>query len=211
MSQAIDDLEQEHDAILHALGILERMTLHLDAGRPVDPQRIDSLLEFLHEFADRCHHGKEEGLLLPALLEAGLSREAAPLKRVLDDHAKGRELMQSMRQEALPLLRAPAFCTAARAYVELLRGHIAHERAELFPLAQEKLSTAQLDNLFDAFAIHESEVIGPGRHEALHELLGELGEKYAGAARPLDTAPAAPRATTYLQRKDGPDPQPSVW
>ena len=48
------------------------------------------------------------------------------------------------------------------------------------PLAEARLSTAQLDKLFDAFAIHESEVIGPGRHEALHEMLGDLGETFTG-------------------------------
>jgi len=47
------------------------------------------------------------------------------------------------------------------------------------------------------YAIHESEVIGPGRHEALHEMLGELGEKYAGAAR----TPATAVVASYSQRK----------
>ena len=197
MSQAIDDLKQEHDAILFALDILDRMVARVDAGPPVDPQQVGSLLAFLHEFADSCHHGKEEGLLMPALLDAGIDRDAAPLRRMLDEHAQGRELVQRMRAAALPMLRGAEFAAAARAYAALLRGHIAHEHEVLFPLAEARLSTAQLDNLFDAFAIHESEVIGPGRHEALHEMLGELGKKYAGAAR----TPAAAVAASYSQRK----------
>lgn len=180
MSHAIEDLKQEHDAILFALDILERMVARIDAGRPVDPQQIGSLLAFLHEFADACHHGKEEGLLLPALLDAGLARDADPLRRMLDEHGRGRKLVQRMRGAALPMLRGPEFAAAARAYAALLRGHIAHEHEVLFPLAESRLSTAQLDNLFDAFAIHESEVIGPGRHEALHEMLGDLGETFTG-------------------------------
>jgi hemerythrin-like domain-containing protein len=182
MSHAIEDLKQEHEAILFALDILERMVARIDAGRPVDPQKIGSLLAFLHEFADACHHGKEEGLLLPALQESGLNRDAEPLHRMLDEHRRGRELTQRMRAAALPMLRGPEFAAAARAYVALLRSHIAHEHEVLFELAESRLSTAQLDNLFDAFAIHESEVIGPGRHEALHEMLGDLGEAFTGTA-----------------------------
>jgi hemerythrin-like domain-containing protein len=149
----------------------------------VDPQEVGALLQFLKEFADQCHHGKEEGLLMPALLDAGLARDAEPLRRLMADHVQARELIQRMERAALPMLRVAEFQAAARAYDALLRAHIEHEDGVLFPLAEEKLSTAQLDNLFDAFAIHESEVIGPGRHEALHEVLGDLGEKYAGRAR----------------------------
>jgi hemerythrin-like domain-containing protein len=206
MSQALEDLKQEHDAVLFALDILERMVARVDAGQPVDPQQIGSLLAFLHEFADTCHHGKEEGLLMPALLDAGIARDAEPLRRMLDEHTQGRELVQRMRAAALPMLRGPAFTATARAYASLLRSHIAHEQEVLFPLAEARLSTAQLDNLFDAFAIHESEVIGPGRHEALHEMLGELGEKYASAA--TRAAPAHPSSAGTDSRARG---QPSVW
>lgn len=206
MSHALDDLRQEHDAILFALDILDHMVARIDAGQPVDPQQIGSLLAFLHEFADACHHGKEEGLLLPALLDAGLSRDTEPLRRMLDEHARGRMLVQRMRDTALPMLRGPAFAAAARDYAALLRGHIAHEHEVLFPLAEARLSTSQLDNLFDAFAIHESEVIGSGRHEALHEMLGALGEKFSGAAEP---AKGARRADTSAGSRPG--DQPSVW
>jgi hemerythrin-like domain-containing protein len=182
------------------------MVARVDAGPPVDPQQVGSLLAFLHEFADTCHHGKEEGLLMPALLDAGIDRDAAPLRRMLDEHAQGRELVQLMRAAALPMLRGAEFAAAARAYAALLRGHIAHEHEVLFPLAEARLSTAQLDNLFDAFAIHESEVIGPGRHEALHEMLGELGEKYADTAATA-AARHRPAADTHSRPRD----QPSVW
>ena len=204
MSQAIDDLKQEHDAILFALDILDRMVARVDAGPPVDPQQVGSLLAFLHEFADTCHHGKEEGLLMPALLDAGIARDAEPLRRMLDEHTQGRELVQRMRAAALPMLRGPEFAAAARAYAVLLRGHIAHEHEVLFPLAEARLSTAQLDNLFDAFAIHESEVIGPGRHEALHEALGELDQALRSRASRTSAmaakGSASPSSATVMNR-----------
>jgi hemerythrin-like domain-containing protein len=34
-------------------------------------------IDFLKEFADKCHHGKEEGILFPALEQAGGSQTQA--------------------------------------------------------------------------------------------------------------------------------------
>jgi hemerythrin-like domain-containing protein len=36
-------------------------------------------LVFLKEFADRCHHGKEEDFLFPALEKAGIKKEGGPI------------------------------------------------------------------------------------------------------------------------------------
>lgn len=64
MSKAIDDLMHEHETILSALKILDTITTGI--GRGSTPSRADlsNLVLFLREFADKCHHGKEEGMLL---------------------------------------------------------------------------------------------------------------------------------------------------
>ena len=33
----------------------------------VDPVFIDTAVDFIHTYADRCHHGKEEDILFKAL------------------------------------------------------------------------------------------------------------------------------------------------
>ena len=53
----------------------------------------------------------------------------------------------------------------------------------LFPMAEQALSAAQLDALFDAFEAHEATVMGPGRHAQLHAFLGDMKAKYLGAAQ----------------------------
>jgi hemerythrin-like domain-containing protein len=35
-------------------------------------------MEFLTVFVDKCHHGKEEEFLFPALEAAGIAREGGP-------------------------------------------------------------------------------------------------------------------------------------
>jgi len=77
MSQAMDDLTHEHQALLHALELLDALCQrlrHPEQGRTVDPQDLLQLTGFFREFADRCHHGKEEDLLFPALAARALPR-----------------------------------------------------------------------------------------------------------------------------------------
>jgi hemerythrin-like domain-containing protein len=65
MSKAIDDLMHEHEAILSGLGILDAMVGQLGQKSPPSAEDLSSFLGFLKEFADKCHHGKEEGILFP--------------------------------------------------------------------------------------------------------------------------------------------------
>ena len=74
MAIATDVLRREHDAILRMLEVTELVAEQLDQGEKVKPETLDGLLEFFRLFADRCHHGKEEELLFPALERKGLSR-----------------------------------------------------------------------------------------------------------------------------------------
>ena len=181
MSKAIDDLKHEHGAILFALQILEGMNRELATKRRIDVTDVSDFLAFLKEFADKCHHGKEEGFLFPALIKAGLSESQGPVAVMLSEHAKGRERIQAMETAIFPVPKPDEFQAAAKGYADLLRAHIEKENTILFPVAEQVLSTTQLDELYDSFEEHESSVVGPGRHEQLHDLLKKLMAKYAPA------------------------------
>ncbi len=178
MSHAIDDLVHEHDAILFALKILDAIGQRLDAGLPTERNDLAAFIGFLKEFADKCHHGKEEGILFPAMVAAGVPTQNGPVGVLLDEHAQGREWIRTMEASLQPGLDAAAFTRAAHAYSTLLQAHIRKENEILFPMAEKLLSPDQLDALFDAFEAHEANVIGKGRHEQLHAMLKDLKAKY---------------------------------
>ncbi len=67
MNTASLDLINEHKAIQIALNILEEIKERIEKKGEADYKDIISLLDFMKEFADKCHHGKEEGFLFPAL------------------------------------------------------------------------------------------------------------------------------------------------
>lgn len=182
MSRAIDDLVHEHDAILHALKILGGMVRQIEGGHPARGDDLRAFIGFLKEFADKCHHGKEEGLLFPALVAAGIAQEGGPVGAMLQEHAEGRAWIRQMEGSLAPALDASAFTDAARGYSALLQAHIRKENEILFPMAERALTPAQLDGLYAAFEAHEAQVIGAGRHEQLHALLKTLGGRYLATA-----------------------------
>jgi hemerythrin-like domain-containing protein len=180
MAGAIEDLRSEHTAILAALQTLEVMTGRLQTGGEVEAGDLRDFVGFLKEFADTCHHGKEEGILFPALVKAGMPQDGGPVGVMLAEHAAGRGLIRRMEAAAStsPVDRR-AFAEASTRYTELLRDHIEKENGVLFPAAERMLPADQLGRIHDAFEEHEERVIGAGRHEELHELLKKLKKKYA--------------------------------
>jgi hemerythrin-like domain-containing protein len=176
MSKAIDDLKHEHEAILTALKILDRM---IGAGTQVPREDIVGFIGFLKEFADKCHHGKEEGVLFPALAKAGMPLKHGPVKAMLHEHEQGRSYIHAMEQAAADPPDYAGFAEAARQYTALLRRHIQKENEVLLAMAEQYLPVERLNAIYDAFEQHEEEIIGPGRHEELHEMLKGLERKYA--------------------------------
>ena len=177
MSQAIDDLRHDHEAILSAWDILDRIEA---AGRQgtASSGDITSFISFLKEFVDKCHHGKEEGMLFPDLAQAGASEQESSVPALLSEHEEGRALIRTMEEASHPVLQPEPFSAAAKAYSHHLRAHIEKENGILFPAAEQALGEGELESLRRAFDRHEDEVIGHGRHEELHRMLHELRAKY---------------------------------
>ena len=175
MVYASSDLREEHEGVLAGLSILERMG---EAGS-TSIEDAREIAEFFALFADKCHHGKEEGHLFPALEKAGIPSENGPIGQMLAEHALGRTFIASLRLAAQgDRLEQVAFQQAAKGYVHLMRPHIEKENNVLFPMGDRMMPQEEQQRLLSAFEQHEESVIGPGIHEHLHEVLHRLGEKY---------------------------------
>lgn len=145
----------------------------------MDYKDIEDIIEFLKVFADKCHHGKEEDFLFPALEKVGIKNQNGPIGVMLAQHRQGRELIKQM-QESIEdkIINKQAFANAASSYVNLLRNHIEKENTILFPMSDTKLPVSIQKRLLDDFENHEKNVIGEGKHEELHVLLEKFKKKY---------------------------------
>jgi hemerythrin-like domain-containing protein len=178
---ATEDLRAEHQGVLRMLDILRAIVSRLGAGQAVPVTQLGSILEFLRVFVDKCHHGKEEDILFPALERGGVAREGGPIGVMLHEHTLGRGHIRDMGAVLAGGGGLAAFAAPALAYVELLTSHIAKENDVLFVMAERLLGAPALTQMHEAFERLEEERIGAGRHEAFHRLLDDLAAEYLAA------------------------------
>lgn len=179
----IADLKEEHQGVKTMLRIIEAASKRYGGGHEVDTRDFDAILEFLTVFVDRCHHGKEEDFLFPALEAAGVPRDQGPIGVLLHEHEQGRRLVAGLRNAAKDF--TPGDKTAGKTiektaldYVALLGSHIEKEESVLFPMAVDMLGTDKQAELSEAFEKLEEERIGSGKHEEFHQLLHRLKQVY---------------------------------
>lgn len=164
-------LRHEHEVILRALALLEHVGGRLESGQPVNRQALGWLIEFFRTFADRCHHGKEEQHLFPALERHGLPKDSGPLGVMLHEHTEGRAFVRAIAEGD-----DATAAWAIRHYAALLRAHIDKENNVLFPLAEQVLPEEEQHALLSAFEEVEQAVAGPVVHERLLAELARLEE-----------------------------------
>jgi hemerythrin-like domain-containing protein len=169
----------EHDIILLVLKGAERGAGSLAATLDADPDWLDTIVDFVRNFADRCHQSKEERHLFPRLQERGIPAEGGPIGVMLYEHEQGRAFIRAVAAaaEGARDRDTAALETAAQnllGYVELLRSHIAKENGVLFPMADQALSDDDQRELAEAFERVEAEEMGEGVHERYHQLAHRL-------------------------------------
>lgn len=176
-------LIEEHEGIKVMLDILGEVSDRLESGTDVAPDDIERILEFFKVFADKCHHGKEEDLLFPALERSGMSREGGLIGLLMEDHAANREDIKGMTEAAEKLAQGEKgasrrFAWNAWSYIGRMRTHIEKENLSLFPTADERIPEEEQRVLLAEFEKVEEERIGKGRHEEFHRLLDRLKSVY---------------------------------
>ncbi len=182
-------LSAEHRVIERVLDSLEKIADESQSVGRLNEGGARDVIEFLRNFADRCHHGKEEHNLFPAMQVQGFPASGSPIAVMLAEHEAGRSHIRIMDETLAPaaagdgeaLLR---FVGHARAYCELLRQHILKEDSVLFVLADRVLGPDQQQALLDRFQQVEAEHMATGAHERYLALADRLSERYGLASQP---------------------------
>lgn len=178
MTNLCRSLEAEHRVIENVLAALEREADVVEGGKAVDGAFFERALAFIREFADGLHHQKEEQVLFPRMVASGVPEEGGPVGVMLHEHQEGRACVRAMA-EALEGAAAgdaaarTALVSAARSYVELLRGHILKEDHVLFPMADDLFAEAQQKEVLAGF--EQAEAVNPerdGRHRSWADSVG---------------------------------------
>ncbi|HEX6273718.1 MAG TPA: hemerythrin domain-containing protein [Polyangiaceae bacterium] len=142
---ALQSLGADHRVIRQTLDAFEIYIGYVEAGVPVERFDLQRFVAFFQDFADVYHHDKEEALLFPALVAAGVDWNGDPLLRVRREHDQEHYLMSSLEHSGL---QGDAwsdeerrhFLGIAKEFVAFEREHMRFENVEVFPLAERVLS-----------------------------------------------------------------------
>jgi len=93
----VQDMYEEHGVILRVASLLEKLVEKTRCENAVQGKIVDDFLVVITNFADKCHHGKEEKVLFPLL--AGKGKESARIvDELLVEHWQGRAFVGLMRK-----------------------------------------------------------------------------------------------------------------
>jgi hemerythrin-like domain-containing protein len=154
----------------------------------LDVPAAQQAIVFLRQYADECHHGKEEAHFFPALEARGFPRQSGPTGVMLAEHDMGRQHVRGMHaaveRSATSEHGAIAhFVAHARAFVELLRAHIQKEDHCLFGMADQTFSEDEQQALLESFDRVEAEHAARGTQAKCLRIAHELVDKYGPAIR----------------------------
>ena len=184
--EAIETLMSEHRIIERAIDALTAFADQARRRTADDKEELGRFVTFIREFADACHHGKEEDILFKAMVESGFPSQGGPIAVMLHEHGVGRAYVKRLADlaaQATPWSGADreALAEAAHGYGSLLRQHIHKEDAILYPMAEQHLPPPVQERVDQACERYEEEKTGSGEHERLHRLAEELVARHLPA------------------------------
>ena len=183
--KATQILMDEHRVIERVLTVLEAAVSRLEAGESIDAGLFMDATEFIREFADGCHHRKEEGVLFKAMNAAGMPADSGPVAVMLAEHERARAYTRGLLEAAEKMQAGDTDAVErvignARGYAVLLREHIAKEDTVLFPMAATVIPASEHEQLLAEFERVEEAETEEGVHDKYVAFAGKL-ERQVGA------------------------------
>lgn len=163
----IAPLMLEHKLILRAVALMEKEQDKIGNGGQTNPSLIDSIVDFLRNYADRCHHGKEEDILFSELAKKPMYIEHKKImQELLDEHVIARKTVGELflaKEKYVSGVRIAAKDIAIRLkeLTKLYPAHIEKENKNFFVPCMQYFSKQEQDNMlkefwdFDRSLVHE--------------------------------------------------------
>jgi hemerythrin-like domain-containing protein len=176
----LEDLKDEHKEIMLMLHIMKIISSKIIEKEYIDKDHIQKVVEFLSNFADKCHHGKEEDILFPEMSKN--QANVTIINELLGEHKTGRDYIGGMKASldgfSTGSPDAYHIATNMNGYILLLTAHIQKETKKLFMVAEKELPGNIKNELEEKFEDLEKNIIGEGRHEEYHSWLKMLKNVY---------------------------------
>ena len=166
----------EHRLIERMIDVMKEQLVFIEKEKKVDPEWIETAVDFIRTYADRCHHGKEEDILFRDLGGKKLAEEhKRTMEELVEEHRWGRKVTARLveanaryvhgNKEALSPIT-----DCIRSLVEFYPRHIEKEDRHFFIPSMDYFTAHEQDDMFEAFAEFDRKVI----HERYRSVVEEV-------------------------------------
>jgi hemerythrin-like domain-containing protein len=177
---------EEHKNIMRMLKVVRSACKKIMDEKDICYEDFDDMIDFIRNYADKHHHGKEEKFLFKEMV-AHLGKMGTNLVThgMLVEHDWGR-LFVSELSEALSRVKAGDedskldVIANAIGYANHLTRHIAKEDAVVYTFAEKNLSKELLEDINKQTELFEEEANKQSVQDYYIKLLEKLETKYLG-------------------------------
>jgi hemerythrin-like domain-containing protein len=172
---ALTVMNDEHQAIAAMLRSLSMLVAQSGRVRTApDFGLLRAMLFYLDEFPARLHHAKESQLLFPRI-RVRCPELVSVIDRLDADHLRGEAAIRGVERallafEILGESRRGTFDDSVQRYVGAYLHHMAIEESQVLPLARDRLTEDDWNELDAAFAANRDPLTGhaaPDEYRAL--------------------------------------------
>ncbi len=175
---------EEHQYILRVLEVVRRACYGVMKGEAINYEDFDQIIDFIRNYADAHHHGKEEKLLFQEMVtHLGALGQKLITHGMLVEHDSGRLFIQEL-STALDRVKAGDdksrldVIANAIGYTHLLKRHIEKEDLVVYTFAARQLSTEIMDKVNRDTAQFEQAALEKETKNYYEQLVAKLEEKY---------------------------------
>ncbi len=175
---------EEHQYILRMLSVVRSACYEILQGKQIDYEDFDQIIDFIRNYADAHHHGKEEKLLFHEMTEhLGALGDKLVTHGMLVEHDLGRLYISELK-EALNRVAAGDdesrldIIANAIGYTHLLKRHIEKEDTVVYTFAKRQLKPEILDKVNQETIEFETAAEKRSVQKHYQELVAALEQKY---------------------------------
>ena len=179
----IELMVDEHRYIKRMLAVIRKYCYKVLKSEPVNYNDFFTLIDFVRNYADKHHHGKEEKLLFQRMVdELGPTAEKLVKHGMLVEHDLGRLHIQELEAAVKKVLEGDDearldIIANAIAYVNLLHRHIEKEDNVVYQFAQRNLSDVIQESLEKECSLFEQEAASESIQKKYIDMVEEFEQK----------------------------------
>jgi hemerythrin-like domain-containing protein len=163
----IGPLMIEHRLIEKMIAVIRREVDKSEREGSIDSVFIDTAVDFIRTYADKCHHGKEEDILFRDLNKKDLPKGLKNIvSELIKEHKLGRKVVEELVEAKLRYMRGektalPAILNSLRYLTDFYPKHIEKEDRHFFIPCMEYFTAEEKDLMlkeeweFDKNLIHQ--------------------------------------------------------